>query len=210
MNRTIVAVALALGTSVLAQEAPPKTTKDKDAVTFDEIERGFYMGLTAGPWFLVNPPANTGGVSPFSPGQMVQVEIGMDLGERLSLAAFVTGTANRAGSDYVGKSIPTRPASGDFSSLMPGALVRVNALGFNDSQDVARTWIYVRGGVGYALFFPKDLLPDPAIGIFAGPGVEYYTSLRHFSVGLEVTASLLLSNPMSFGFAITPNLRYAF
>ena len=39
----------------------------------------------------------------------------------------------------------------------------------------------------------KQLLPDSDILVFAGPGVEYYTRLRHFSVGLEVTGSYLVS-----------------
>ena len=69
--------------------------------------------------------------------------------------------------------------------------------------------LYVRAGAGYALFFPSKLLPSGDILLFGGPGVEYFTHLRHFSVAFEVTASYLLSSG-SFGFAVTPNLRYAF
>jgi hypothetical protein len=100
-------------------------------------------------------------------------------------------------------------ASGDFSTLVPGAVVRAHLVGFADSQEVKRTFFYVRGGAGYAVFSPKQLLPDSDILVFAGPGVEYYTRLRHFSVGLEVSGNYLI-NSGSFGFAVTPNLRYAF
>lgn len=189
----------------LAQGSKP-ASKDKEAEVFDEIERGFYVGVTGGPWFLVNPPASSG-PRPFSPGQMAQVEAGLDLGDRLSLGLFVMGSANRAGSDYTGKSAGL--ASGDFSAFTPGAVVRANLLGFNDSQGIRRTWLYVRAGAGFSLYSPKVLLPDPDVLVFGGAGVEYYTRLRHFSIGLELSGALLVPSS-TFGFAVTPSLRYAF
>lgn len=178
-------------------------TKDKEAETYNEIERGVYLGVEGGFNYLLSAPAS----GPSSFGQMAGVEVGYDIGERLSLGGFVQFSANRAGAEYTGKSGGL--ASGDFSALVPGAVVRVNAVGFNDNQDVRRTWIYIRGGAGYVLFSPKQLLPDPDILVFAGPGVEYYTRLRHFSVALEVTGSYLVTSG-SLGVQITPNLRYAF
>ncbi len=181
--------------------------KDKEAVTFNEIERGFFLGVGGGPFILLAPPSSTGASSKLSPGQMATVEIGMDLGERLSLAVFFQGTANRAGSDYVGKSGGS--ASGDYSAIAPGASLRANLVGFADVNDVKRTWVYARVGAGFMMFSPKQLLPDPDILVFGGPGVEYYTRLRHFSVGIELTGAFLLTSG-TLGFALTPNLRYAF
>ncbi|XXF80468.1 adventurous gliding motility protein CglE [Myxococcaceae bacterium GXIMD 01537] len=204
------ALCTALALPALARAQTPSTSaaplKDRPAETFNEIERGIYFSVLGGPMFVVNPPASDG-PRPFSPGQMGQVEIGVDLGERFSLGLFLMGATNRAGSDYVGKS--GGAASGDFSTLVPGAVMRAHLVGFADSQEVKRTFLYARAGAGYALFSPKQLLPDADILVFAGPGVEYYTRLRHFSVGLEVTGSYLV-NSGSFGFALTPNLRYAF
>jgi hypothetical protein len=197
----VVCAALAIPALANAQAAG-----DRPAETFNEIERGLYFSVLGGPSFIVNPPASEG-PRPFSPGQMAQVEVGVDIGERLSLGLFVMGASNRAGSDYVGNS--GGAASGDFSMLVPGAVVRAHLTGFADAQEIKRTWIYVRAGAGYALFRPKQLLPDPDILVFAGPGLEYYTRLRHFSVGIEVTGSFLVKS-QSFGFAVTPNLRYAF
>lgn len=199
----------ALAAPALARAQTPSATtpvRDRPAETFNEIERGFYASVLGGPSFIVNPPASSG-PRPFSPGQQAMVELGVDLGPRLSLGVFVLGSSNRAGSDYVGKS--GGAASGDFSTLVPGATLRAHLVGFADSQEVKRTFIYARVGAGYALFSPKQLLPDTDILVFAGPGVEYYTRLRHFSVGLEVTGSYLI-NSGSFGFAVSPNLRYAF
>lgn len=199
---------LVVPTLAVAQQPAAVTNpvRDRPAETFDEIERGLYFSVQGGPFFLVNPPAETG-PRPFSPGQAAMVEVGYDLGELLSVGLFVLGSANRAGSDYIGNS--GGAASGDFSALVPGATLRANLVGFADSQEVKRTFFYARAGAGLALFSPKLLLPDSDILVFAGPGVEYYTRLRHFSVGLEVTGSYLVSSG-SFGFAVTPNLRYAF
>lgn len=183
-----------------AQSAP---SKDKEAVTFNEIERGPYFGAGGGWLFLLSAP--NGG--PFSPGQTAQVEIGANIGERLSVGGFFEFSANRASATYLGNGNGT--ASGDFSAFIAGASVRGNLVGFNDSQDVRRTWIYIRGGAGYTMFSPKQLLSNSDILVFAGPGVEYYTRLRHFSVAIDLTGSFLLTSG-SLGVAVTPNVRYAF
>lgn len=187
---------------VLAQSG---SSGDKAPTTFDEIERGFYLGVGGGPFFIVNPPA-TSGPRPFSPGQMAQVELGLDLFENLSVGGFLMGTMNRAGSDYTGT---TGTASGDFAALVAGGVAKLSLFGIKDAQDVKRTWIYFRGGAGYTMFAPNNLLDRSDVLVFAGPGVEYFTRLRHFSVGVEITGSYLLTSG-SFGFGVTPNLRYAF
>jgi len=179
--------------------------RERESRPLAEVERGFYFRGSGGAFFLTSLPA-TRGPTPFSGGQMMQVELGGDLGQHLALGIFVMGTANRAGSDYIGKSDGT--ASGDFSAIIPGASARLSLVGIADANDVRRTWFYVRGGVGYAKFYPKALLSADAFA-FAGPGIEYYTRFRHFSVGLEVTGSYLV-NSKTFGFALAPNLRYAF
>jgi hypothetical protein len=187
-----------------AQEAAPPL-KERGSAPLSEVERGFYFRGSGGAFFLSSLPA-TQGPRPFSSGQMAQVELGGDLGEHLALGVFVMGTSNRAGSDYIGNSGGT--ASGDFAAFIPGASVRLSIVGISDANDVKRTWFYARGGVGYAKFYPSALLPADAL-VFAGPGIEYFTRIRHFSIGFEVTGSYLLKSK-TFGFALAPNLRYAF
>jgi len=185
-----------------ATEAPP-----------DEIPRGFFLGLNIGAAFLTSAPAPSGQNSPFTSGMTLRLEAGLDLSRVLSLSIFFAGNAYSANADYVGASGGT--ASGDFSSIATGLAVQWNALGFADAQGVQRTWLYLKAGAGFALLKPNALFsPDPTnsygtILVFGGPGVQYYTRLRHFSVGVEIVGSYLLK-PKSFGFAITPNLRYAF
>lgn len=174
---------------------------------YNEIERGLFFGVSAGPSFVLKPPGPDGSTRPFSPGQTAQIELGYDLNERLAVSLFVQGTMQHESADYIGNS--GGAASGDFSMLVPGAALRLNAVGFNDAQGVQRTWIYLRGGVGYAMFTPKALLPDKDILVFAGPGVEYYTRLRHFSIGVSLLGTMLTKSK-SLGFEVTPTLRYAF
>jgi hypothetical protein len=202
---TLILAALLAPSLVLAQTTP---TKDKDAVVFDEVERGFFFGVSGGAQYL-RPPTPDGKSLPFSSGQLAMVEIGYELGERVALSAFMMASVTRAGAEFGGFS--NGAASGDFSAFVPGAALRLNALGFSDSQGVQRSWLYVRGGAGYAMFSPTTLLPDPGTLLFAGLGVEYFTPLRHFSVGLEASGSyILMKATTTQGFAVTPSVRYSF
>ena len=200
LRNAIAVLAVLFAGSAFAQ------TTGNEATGYSEIERGFFLGVSGGPSFVTKAPASSG-PRPFSGGQMAELEVGYDLGPRFALSFFVSGSMQHAGSDYIGNS--GGAASGDFSVLVPGVAARLNALGFDDGQGVQRTWFYLRGGVGYAMFTPKTLLPDSDFLVFAGPGLEYYTRLRHFSIGVEVVGTML-AKAKSFGFAVTPTLRYAF
>jgi len=173
-----------------------------------EIERGIYLKLQGGVWYLLETPAHNKGEGEKSFGQSLQIEFGYDLGERVSLGVMLLGTFNPASSAYHGQSV-NNEASGGFSSLTPGLSVKVGLVGFEDAQSVKRTWIYARAAVGASFFFPKVLLPKMDYLANVGIGVEYYTRLRHFSIGLEASGVGLL-RAGTFGFAITPSLRYAF
>ncbi len=205
-TRTL-ALALALLPLASLAQGTPASTERVGPPPVDEVERGFYVGVNAGAHYFANAPAPAGANRPSSLGQQAQVELGVVIGSHLGVGFFLTGTANKFGSDYRGHSGGL--ASGDVSALIPGAVVRIHALGFNDSHGVKRLWLYARGGAGYAMFFPRQLLPESEIMVFAGPGLEYYTKLRHFSVGIELTGSYLVGSG-AMGISVTPNLRYAF
>lgn len=205
--------------------AQSKELKERPAPELNEIEHGFYTGVTGGFWSLINPPANTkvlltdgstvdGSKQSFSAGQTAAVEMGWNFGERFSLGIFLQGTSNRNGSDYTGKSQDPAnkgapKASGDFTTVIPGATVRVGVVGFNDSQDVKRGWFYVHAGAGFVIYQPAALLPGADVLIFGGPGVEYFTRLRHFSIGIEATF-VFMALSQSVGFTVTPMVRYSF
>ena len=219
MRRTLI-----LGVALLAANVPALARAQSQAVgaapllekeaPVDEVERGFNLGADVGLTFLSGLPARTGTPSPSSMGMMLRVEAGYDIGRYLTLSLFGAFTAYSAGSDYVGFSQGI--ASGAFTQLIPGLALRFNALGFADGQGVQRTWLYVKAGAGWAFFQPGALFTTApatvsytAFYAFAGVGVQYYTHLRHFSIGLEVDASFLAKSK-DWGFQVTPNIRYAF
>ncbi len=203
-----VLVTAALASSVVWGQSSAKTLEDRKAVTFNEIERGFFLGANGGFWGTILPPGT--GNRPFLGGQAVQVEIGYDVGERVSPALFFIGAAtSRAGSDYKGLSTAENPASGDFGMLVPGVTAKIRIVGFTDSQEVRRTWLYARASVGYVIYSPTALIPRADVLLSVGPGVEYFTRLRHFSIGVEANVNILALTA-SVGFSILPTVRYAF
>jgi len=189
--------------------ATKATAEDKQrAVTFNEIERGFFLGANAGFWATIVPPADASSSKPFLGGQAVQLEIGYDIGERVSAALFFLGAVtNRAGSDY--KGLSNGSLSGDFGMIVPGATVKARLVGFADSQEVKRSWLYARASVGYVFYSPTALIPRSDVLISVGPGFEYFTRLRHFSIGVEANFNFLALTS-SVGFSILPTVRYAF
>ena len=219
MRRTLL-----LGVAMLAANVPALARAQSTSVAaapllekeapIDEVERGFYLGADVGLSFLSGLPARASTPSPSSAGMMLRLEAGFDIGRYLTVSLFGAFAAYSAGSDYVGFS--EGQASGAFTQLIPGVALRFNALGFADGQGVQRTWLYVKAGAGWAFFQPSALFTltpatssYSALYAFAGVGVQYYTHLRHFSIGLEVDASFL-GKSNEWGFQVTPNIRYAF
>jgi hypothetical protein len=187
--------------------AQAKTLEDKKAVVYNEIERGFFFEARAGFWSLVNPPTRSG-TTYFSPGVAMQVDIGFDIGERVSPSLFLVAGTNPMKSDYTGLS-QSGTWSGDFSTLAPGAQVKFRFVGFDDSQDVKRTWIYARAGAAVVFYSPQSLLPTIDVLVSAGPGVEYFTRLRHFSIGVEANFNFMALT-QAIGFSVLPTVKYAF
>ncbi len=190
---------------------PARTVEDKRVATqFNEIERGFYLGGNGGFWATISPPARAGGKRPFLGGQAVSLEAGVDIGERVSIGLFFLGAStNRAGSDYTGLSTAEVPASGDFGMIVPGITGKLRLVGFADSQQIKRSWVYARVSAGYVFYSPSALIPQSDVLISVGPGFEYFTRLRHFSIGVEANFNYLALTS-SVGFSIFPTVRYAF
>jgi len=190
--------------------AQTRKVEDKKAITYNEIERGLFLGVNGGLWSVINPPAAQGSSQPFLLGQGVQVELGFDIGDRISPAVmFIAAATSGAGSDYRGLSAGG-VASGDYSSLIPGGTIKVRLVGVNDAQGVTRGWLYARGNAGYVFYSPGKLFNDASdVLIGAGGGFEYFTRLRHFSIGVEATFNFMaLTGTM--GFSGVFSVRYAF
>lgn len=219
-TRSLALVVLLISSLAAAQGKP---LEDRKAITYSEIERGFFFGVSGGFWGTINPPAAAMSAQYFSPGQAALVEIGFDIGERVSPALFFLATSNRMGSDYTGTvrtcgsggardcttgETPQGVRSGDYGSIAPGVGARIRIAGFKDSQDVTRTWFYARVGGAFMLYQPNTLISQPDVLLFAGPGLEYFTRLRHFSIGVDANFNFMALT-QSVGFSVLPFVRYA-
>lgn len=197
-----------LVSSLSYAQSAPRTLDERKVIRYEEIERGFFFEGRGGFWGVINPPALAGTPRYFAPGQAIGVDMGFDIGERISAGVFFLASASRMLSDYTGLST-SRAASGDFSAIIPGASVKVRLVGFDDLQSVKRTWIYVRVAGGPAFYSPKELLPQLDVLISAGGGFEYFTRLRHVVIGVEANVNMMALT-QAFGFSILPTVKYAF
>jgi hypothetical protein len=205
---SLLGVTVALASSLAFAQAAASRLEDKKALTYNEIERGFFFEGRGGFFGVINPPTLSGGRTYFSAGQAIGLDMGFDIGERVSPSIFLLASSNRMLSDYTGLNT-SGAASGDFGAITPGAAVKVRLVGFNDSQDVQRTWIYVRGGAGVMFYSPPSLLPTLDVLVTGGVGIEYFTRLRHFVIGLEGNFNFMALT-QSLGFSVLPTVKYAF
>lgn len=207
MKRFSIVVGVLLASGAFAQTAAPALA-DKKAIKFNEIERGFFFEGRGGFYGVINPPTLLGGRTYFSAGQAIGLDMGFDIGERISPSLFLLASSNRMLSDYTGLNT-TGAASGDFGAITPGAALKVRLVGFADSQEVMRTWIYVRAAGGVMFYSPPSLLPTLDVLVSGGVGLEYFTRLRHFVIGLEANFNFMALT-QSLGFSILPTVKYAF
>jgi hypothetical protein len=199
------ALAFLLPAAAVAQEAAPELQGDPRAARFRDVERGFFVGFEAGYLSLLDTPTKDRAAFPYAGesggragGLLVTASVGFDLGTRLSLSLFGIGTSQRASVDY-----------GAFSLFGGGADVRWAFLGRKDPNDYERFFAFVHGRGGLVMATPDGLFGTNEIIVAAGPGVEYYTRLRHFSVGIVADLVYALDAGTA-GFAVYPTVRYTF
>ncbi|HET8541814.1 MAG TPA: adventurous gliding motility protein CglE [Anaeromyxobacter sp.] len=204
--KPLAALALLLPAVALAQDAAPQLQEDPRAAKFKDVERGFFVGFEAGyqGWLDTPAPAKPedfplAGTSGGSAGGLVVgALVGVDLGSRLSIAVFAQGGNAKADPNY-----------GAFSLFAAGGDVKLAVLGRRDRNDWERLYLYVHARGGFARSYPEGLFGTSDVLLAAGPGVEYFTRLRHFSIALGadfVRATKAGAN----GFTIYPTVRYTF
>lgn len=205
--KRILALALVVPALALGQEAAPRLEDDPRAARFDDVERGFFLAFEAGYMGLLDTPtadrerfplaAEGGGRAGALP--MVGVLAGVDLGKRVSAALFFQGGNLRASDDDYGA----------FSLYTAGLDLKVAVLGYRDRNDWERFYVYVHGRGGLAKTYPEGLFGTDEVIFAGGPGVEYYTRLRHFSISLGADF-FYASKAGAAGFAVYPTVRYTF
>jgi hypothetical protein len=197
------ALALLLPLGAVAQESAPPLQQDPRAPRFREVERGLFTGFEVGYLTFFKTPsagkfpyASAGGGR--SDGFVVGGTVGYDVADWFALSAYVLGSGSQASVSY-----------GAFSLFSGGADARFALLRTRDAYQVQRFSLYLHARAGYMMSYPEGLFANSGLYLAGGPGLEYYTHLRHFSVGLAV--DIAYAQPAkSAGLAVTPTLRYTF
>lgn len=208
MKRTLVALALALlPLAAVAQDtkAAPVLQEDPRAPRFHDVERGFFIGFEAGYLGFMDTPTADPGKFPYAGtsggsagGLYLGASLGVDLGTRVSIALIAQGGNARANVSY-----------GAFSLYSGGADLRVSVIGAHDRNDFERFFVYLHARGAYGRTYPTGLFGTDELMVSGGPGIEYYTQLRHFSVGLAGDY-VYATNAKVSGFAVYPTVRYTF
>lgn len=177
----------------------------------DDVERGVWAASHAGAVYYLELPGE-GGESAI--GGLFGVEVGVDLFRDLQFGVLAWGQFVGAPADYQGitdDALDPKRARGDFQSLLLGGGLRWSFLRLADVNGVDRTYFFVRAGAGATFSRPVGILDEQGIFGLGGLGVEYFTQLRHFSVGLECNW-LGLFGDLGEAHAITllPHLKYTF
>jgi hypothetical protein len=188
-----------------AQDAAPATVEDPRAQRYQDVERGIFVGFETG-WLVLSKTPNQDPIRyPFATmgggaaqGAVIGVHLGYDLSERVAMALFAEGASVKASASY-----------GAFDLLVGGLDLRYAFLGQKDRNGFQRFFLYAHARGGYLVTHPRGLFGDTDVLVGAGLGAEYYTQLRHFSVGLQVDGIYVLSAKAP-GFAVTPVVRYTF
>lgn len=203
MRFLLFSVLLALSAPCLALAQSSAPIEDKPAVKFKEVERGFYLDAQVGALILFSPSAKEN--SGISPGLSIQVGLGYDITDRFSLGLFVLGSNIDTPSGF--RSTNDKP--GDLSAFTIGLLGSFAFWGRPDDNGIDRLFIDAHAGAGVSLMGPKDVYESVDILVRVGVGLEYFTRLRHFSVGVDLDFTYGVKN-LGAGVLILPQMKYTF
>ena len=188
-----------------AQEAAPTLQEDPRAARFQDVERGFFVGFEAGYLGLLDTPVADPVQYPFAGedggsagGLLVGVHVGVEFGRWAALSIFALGGNQKADPSY-----------GAFSVFAGGADLRATVWTMKDRNGYPRFTTYLHARGGYALTYPEGLFGDNDVFVGGGPGIEYFTRLRHFSIGVAADYVRWLDAGAN-GFAVYPTVRYTF
>ena len=205
MRLFALAAAALLPALAAAQESAPVIPEDPRAPRFHEVEHGFFTGFEVGYLTLFKTPTADAGRFPLAPdgggrsgGFLVGVNAGYDFSDRLALSAYLLGATSRASVSY-----------GAFNLLSVGGDLRVTLFGARDRNGTERLHLYLHARGGWLMTRPAGLFGNTDLFFAGGPGIEYDTQLRHFSVGLAVDGAYV-AKAKAPGLAVTPTVRYTF
>jgi hypothetical protein len=201
----VAALGFCLPRLAAAQDSAPLLQENPRTAHFNDVERGFFVGFEAGYLGFMNTPTQDQAKFPYAGasggnagGMLVAIDVGKDLSPHLSLSLFAEGANERARVSY-----------GAFSVYAGGLDLRYAYLSRTDRNDWERFFLYVHGRAGYLVSDPKGLFGTSDVILQLGPGLEYFTRLRHFSVGASLDYVRAFKAKAN-GFALYPTVRYTF
>jgi len=194
-----------------------QATQTRGVVTYwgddnlNEVEKGFFLNTRMGALIYFGDMADYA-----EPGFMYGLGFGYDIMEkRLSLELDAMFSFH-GGNIYEDTAMGYKPGAmvkGDFSALrVPIAL---NIKYYTTKRFEA--YVSVTGGLNYSAqaidgYDAKgEEISGDAIDFYAGGrlGVEYYTGLRHFSIGFEAEFDYMILNGY-MALVVSPMLKYTF
>jgi hypothetical protein len=193
-----------------AQDAAPQLQADPRSARFEEVERGFfaalevgYLGITKTPVadpvrypFACLPGSSCSGG--FASGLALSIDLGYDVTRRFAASVFWMQAFQAASDTY-----------GSFGLGMGGLGLRYAFVAVDDGNGVERFYAFVRARGAYVITYPEGLFGTTDWMAGGGVGIEYYTRLRHFSVGLVVDG-LYFFRAAAPAFDVLATLRYTF
>jgi hypothetical protein len=173
----------------------------------EEVEHGFTTGGQFGALFM-RAPGEGGGLAV---GTLAGVSVGYDITSWIGISLFLLSGAVVAPNDYAGLS--GGAVTGDFTVFLPGGEVKVHIPLGSDSNGVDR--LYLDLGLGAGALFPRPtdlIVKGPLAAGKADVGIEYFTHLRHLSLGLRVDGFVapVPSSSSLAALGISPFIRYSF
>lgn len=166
---------------------------------FEEVEKGFLIGGQLGATCDLAPP-----VDQLSFGFLAGLQLGYDITWIWRLKAGFT--------DHIFSARSKNPRNNqmydmDFESRVAWAETSLALLA------TERFYLYLQAGGGYLFSDPKIIdgrqVSDDDFVILAGGGLEYYTTLRHFSFAIEAEAAILPTRG-DIIISVFPVIRYTF
>jgi hypothetical protein len=205
VRKLALALLLVVPGLALCQDSAPQLQEDPRVARFRDVERGFFVGFEAGYLGFSDTPTADKAKYPLAGdsggsagGLVVGATVGVDLGPLLSVAIYAQGTSQHAGANY-----------GAFDLLSLGGDVRLAVKSWRDRNDWQRLFLYVHARGGYSKTTPEGLFGTSDLVVAGGPGIDYFTKLRHFSIG-AATDLVYATKAGAVGFALYPTVRYTF
>ena len=197
---TLVALALlAVTTPAMAAATPPQKPDATEEKKLNEGVKGFFMQVEPG---FIYPMSTS--VPGLIGGFVMSISAGYDIIDIVSIeGAF---TASFSGASNPGSVDPSKTTlNSDFSMKIAEVNLKVAYI------STERVSGYVKVGGGAAFNSPSGITDIPSWGplVTAALGVEYYTNIRHFSLGIDIKG-YILPTCSSYFLAAQPFLKYTF